>query len=350
MCNERGTPDHSILSSLERPELNVAYGQRTLPGEYPDDTRLAERFRHSGWRRNRQLIHNALQRTRQSKSRIDNFADCGSHAYVYASTETPVSYRLGGSSCRDRFCIPCSIDRSRCLATNVLNQLKGKKTRFVTLTLKQRYDHPRDVLDRITACFRKLRSKRWWKTKVFGGCGFIEIKWSTANEDWNIHLHLIVHGRYLPQAELSRIWHEITQDSHIVDVRFVHDDARVAKYVAKYVSKPFNDTFVNRNELLDTIIVATTNRRLCLTFGDWRGIKLTESPNEKDWISLGTFHDVVTRAVLGDPECLEAVHAICRDNAPKILDAVKKARPPPPPIPYTSAQMIFAWPAIDPTF
>lgn len=350
MCNASGTTDASLFSSLEPPELNVETSNIDPAGEYPDDTQLAERFRHSGWRRNRALIYDAFRRTRQSQSRLDNFRDCGSNAYVYVSTDPPITYRLGGSSCRDRFCLPCSIDRSRCLATNVLNELKGKTTRFITLTLKQRNDHLRDILDRITTCFRKLRARSWWQAHVDGGCGFIEIKYSHKNDDWNVHLHLIVHGRYLPQSDLSRNWYSVTGDSHIVDVRFVHDNERVGRYVTKYVSKPFNNTFLNRDELLETVINSTVNRRLCLTFGDWRGIKLTESPNQRDWINLGTFHDIVTRAVLGDQQCLDAVQAICHETTPTILSAVRKARPPPPPPAFTQDQLFFSWPAIDPRF
>lgn len=350
MCNDVDTNPASVFTSLERPELSVESAPNDPTGVYPDDTALAERFRHSGWRRNRELIHRSLKRTYQSRSRIENFEECGANAYVYRTVQAPHSYRLGGSSCRDRFCVPCSIDRSRCLATNVLNELKGKPTRFVTLTLKQRMDKVADVLDRITKCFRRLRSRKWWNRLVKGGCGFIEIKWSTRTEDWNVHLHLIVHGKFMPQAELSREWYAITGDSHIVDVRFVKDNERVGRYVTKYVSKPFNDTFANRDELLDSVVKATQGRRLCLTFGDWRGMKLTESPSEQDWVSLGTFHDVVSRAVDGDRECLEAVHEICKSNADVIMAAVKKARPPPIEKLVIHTQLLFQWPAIDPRF
>lgn len=350
MCNDTDTNPASLFPSLDRPELSVDPTSNAPPGDYPDDANLAETFRHSGWRRNRRLIHESLKRTYQSRSRIDNFADCGVHAYVYKTVDQPISYRLGGSSCRDRFCVPCSIDRSRCLATNVLNELKDKPTRFVTLTLKQTNQRVGDVLDRLTACFRRLRSRKWWNRHVLGGCGFIEIKWSNKTQDWNVHLHLIVHGEYMPQAELSRQWYAITGDSHIVDIRFVKDNHRVGRYVTKYVSKPFNDTFANRPELLDCVVRATQGKRLCLTFGDWRGLKLTESPNEHDWISLGTFHDVVSRAVDGDRECLEAVREICKSNADAIMAAVKKARPPPTDKPPTDTQLFFQWPAIDARF
>lgn len=350
MCPELDTSSDSHLPSLERPESTVETTDHGPAGETFDHLTLAERFRHGGWRRHRALIYDALKRTRQPKSRLDNYAECGTHAYVFASTDEPVKYRLGGSSCRDRFCLPCAIDRSRCLATNVLKALHGKVTRFITLTLRQRNDHLRDVLDRITACFRKLRSRQWWKSHVAGGCGFIEIKLSAKNTDWNVHLHLIVHGSYIPQNQLSRIWYEITGDSHIVDIRFVHDNHRVGRYVTKYVSKPFNNTFLNNRPYLDTVITSTVGRRLCLTFGDWRGIKLTASPSEHDWINLGTFHEVVTRATQGDRECLDAIHQICHTDAHTILNEVIRARPPPPQPQPRNVQLTFAWPNRDARF
>lgn len=340
----------AFSSSLERPETKLEIAADAPAGEYPDDAELAERFRHSGWKRQRLLIFQALRRTEQSRSRLDNFRECGSQAFVYKATDVLNKYRLGGSSCRDRFCIPCAIDRSRCLATNVLNELDGKPTRFITLTIKQTNAPLLDVLDKLYDCFRRLRARRIWKNGVVGGCGFVEIKWSTTNQAWNVHIHCIVHGSYIYQRYLSNEWYKITGNSMITDIRLVKDNRRIGQYVTKYVSKPFNDTFVNRTNQLDEVITATKGRRLALTFGDWRGIKLTESPSEHDWISLGSFHDVVTRAAQGDRECLAAINSICRDVAPKIIEAVARAQPPPEPPKIVLRQLTFTWPAIDFTF
>lgn len=342
LCSHGGLPS----SSLERPETTVETDPLDPAGEFPTDATLSERFRHSGWQRTRKLVYAALKRTHQSVSRIVNFDSCGHTAFVYKSVEPDPTYRLGGSSCRDRFCVPCSIDRSRCLATNVLRELKDKVSRFITLTLKQDKRPLAETLTRISADFRKLRSRAWWKHHVEGGCGFIEVKWSEKNQDWNVHLHLVVHGIYIAQRELSREWHRITGDSSIVDIRFVHDNDRVGRYVVKYVSKPFNDTFINRPQLLHEVITAMVGRRLCLTFGDWRGIRLTESPNEKDWLCLGDFHDIVSRAVNGDLECVDAVRQICGENANAVMAALTKARPPPPIPRLSTGQVTFTWPAI----
>lgn len=350
MCASIDTSPTLFNSQLESPETNPENSPQPSVGGIPDELELAERFRHSGWQRNRDLIYQSLRRTMQSVSRINAFSSCGYSAFIYRTVEPPHRFRLGGSSCRDRFCVPCAIDRSRCLATNVLTALHDKPTRFMTLTLKQSSCTLAETLVRLYDCFRRLRARSYWLSHVKGGCAFLEMKWSAMNDAWNVHLHCIVHGSYFPARNLSKMWYKITGDSMIVDVRFVHDHARIGRYVTKYVSKPFNNTFVNRSDLLDEVIVATRGKRLCITFGDWRGIRLTESPNDADWIALGTFHDVVSRALRGDRECLQAVHEICGDDAPSILAAVERARPPPlEPLPPPS-QMIFAWPQPDSRF
>ena len=347
MCADIDTKPALFSSSLEPPETKPETAAITSWGDSPADVELAERFRHSGWKRNRTLIYASLRRTMQTVSRITNFSSCGFCAFVYRTVQPPHRFRLGGSSCRDRFCIPCAIDRSRCLATNVLKALQDKPTRFLTLTLKQNTSSLADQLSRLYDCFQRLRSRSWWKHHVVGGCAFLEMKWSQRNDSWNVHLHCIVHGQYMPQREISSLWYKITGDSMIADVRFVHDPNRIGRYVTKYVSKPFNDTFVNRKPLLDEVITATRGRRLCLTFGTWRGIRLTESPNEGDWIALGTFHDVVSRALQGDRECIEAVYEICGEQAETILAAVQEARPPPDRKGDAKPQMTFAWTAMD---
>lgn len=341
MCTDTDTNPDSLFLQLDRPELkpwNALYG---TPGELSIDNQLARRFRHAGWQRNRQLIYDSLRRTRQTKSRVSNFNECGATAYVYRSVANPDKFRLGGSSCRDRFCVPCSIDRSRCLATNVISTLGHRPARFVTLTLLQTDAHLRDVLDKLYDSFRQLRTRKFWKRHVKGGCAFIEVKYNHDADAWNVHLHAIVHGTYVDKYQLAREWHKCTGDSYIVRVKFVEDETAVGRYVVKYVSKPFNNTFLNRSRFLDTVIAVMTGRRLCLTFGDWRGVKLTASPNDEDWISLGSFHDIVSKAAQGDRESLAAVHAICREDAHAMIEQVERARPPPPPAPGLEKQLLF---------
>lgn len=314
---------------LEPPEIN-----RDPPAHLPGglnsiDCTLSETFRHSGWAHNRQVVYNAFKATTQSVTRIAAFIDCGAQAYVYQTAKAPYEYRVGGSSCRDRFCLPCARDRSRVLATNVLTALAGRPVRFLTLTLKVNDGPLSAQIDRLYSCFTALRARAFWHKRVAGGCAFTEVKWSPKHNGWNVHIHCMLHGLYIPKSDLWRAWHAITTDSMIVDIRLVHDAQCIGRYVTKYVSKPLSDTFLNRQPQLHELIRAMHGRRLCITFGDWRGIKLTESPNPGDWINLGSFHDVLVSAYNGDAESLRAVRYICKDRTQELLAHVARARPPP---------------------
>jgi hypothetical protein len=51
--------------------------------------------------------------------------------------------------------------------------------------------------------------------------GFYAIEPIHKGRGWHVHIHAILDADYLPQAELSRLWHEITGDAYIVDIRRV---------------------------------------------------------------------------------------------------------------------------------
>jgi hypothetical protein len=280
----------------------------------------------------------------QTVSRILAFQSCGALAFVYESVTPPIEYRLGGSTCRDRFCVPCARDRSRVLATNVLLALGGRPVRFLTLTLKVNTGPLSDQIDRLLDCFAKLRTRAFWRKRVTGGCAFIEVKWSEKHAGWNVHVHCMLHGLFIPHSDLWRAWHSITGDSMVVDIRLVNDKDVIGRYVTKYVSKPLSNTFLNRSEQFDELICAMVGRRLCLTFGDWRGIRLTQSPEPGEWISLGSFHTVLCQALNGDVEALHAIRYICRDHAQQYLDAVARARPPPSAPVLSCTQLQLAYP------
>jgi hypothetical protein len=225
--------------------------------------------------------------------------------------------------------------------------MKGDPARFATLTLKHSADPLAVQVTRLYRSFQKLRARTAWQSHVDGGCVFIEVKWIATSQQWHPHLHAILHGRYFPKQLLSSLWHSVTGDSMISDIRAISDEGKIADYVAKYAGKSVNDTFLNRPELLDEVVECFRARRLCHTFGTWRGLKLTESPSDRDWEAIGSFHDVASRAVNGDPESIEAIAAICGDRRAEILGAVRFARPPPAEQTEPDRQLTFAWPSID---
>lgn len=290
---------------------------------------LSEIWRHSGWRRDRRKVWQSFRRTGQSIGRCLAFCDCGRSAFVYRTPDPPHEYFLAGSSCHDRFCVPCARVRGDRLALSILDTLDGRPVRFVTLTLKHS-DHPlADQLDHLYSSFRRLRQTTLWRKICQGGCAILEIAHSASSDAWHPHFHILIHGGYVPQALLKAAWLKATGDSSIVDIRMVRSEHHVSRYVSKYVSKPFDRSIIDRPELLDELIVATHKRRMVITFGSWRGIRLTQTAGDHDWQLLGSFDDVARAAQAGDAESIRALRWVAGDRFDDVLDLIEAGIPPP---------------------
>lgn len=311
----------SPFTSLDPPETNphcpqtvASIGVEHLPSSELDPLDVhstACTFRHSGWAHDRRRVYDSFRRTAQTGNRLQHFRECGKHAYVFQSLDSPDNYAIGGSTCHDRFCLPCARERSRLIATNVITELEKEQARFMTLTLKSDNEPLADLLAKLSTDFAALRRTKLWRNKVTGGVAFIEVKWKQNTQRWHPHLHCLVQGRYIPQRDLSALWLQITGTSKIVDIRFARDSAGVTHYVTKYASKPFDHTVIMEPNRLDEAVLALKGKRLCLTFGKWRGLKLTERVDAERWVSLGTLTEFLHRAESGDQAAatiLQALH------------------------------------------
>lgn len=309
-----------VLTSLDPPETNVTFPETSvqLGAEVDrrlDDDRLrmwdtAVCFRHSGWKHDRRRVYAALLATGQSANRRDDFTGCGQHAYVFQSVDNPDQYAIGGSTCHDRFCLPCGRERSRRIATNVLDKLEQEQARFLTLTLKSDGEPLAELLAKLSKDFASLRKTKLWRNKVTGGVAFTEIKWFAKTGRWHPHLHCLVQGRYLPQDELSKLWHKITGTSFIVDIRFATNNAIVTHYISKYATKPLDHSVVMVPDRLQEAVLALKGKRLCMTFGTWRGYSLTAPLEDGKWINLGTLRELVERATNGSEEAQRVLVAL----------------------------------------
>lgn len=320
-CTCPGSP-----ALVHPPETNVQY-QRTpeQAGAYerfhrtPHPLESADRstiFRHTGWAHDRTRVYDALHRTGQSCARIHDFRECGKYAYVFQSVEDPDVYTLGGSTCHDRFCLPCGRERSRVIAGNVKLKLEGKKARFLTLTLRSTTEPLAELLAKLTRDFTSLRRTKLWRKRVTGGVAFLEVKWKENTQRWHVHLHALLQGRYVPREEISKTWLKITGTSEVIDIRIVENEAHCTHYICKYASKPLDKTVVVEPLRLDEAIVALKGKRLCMTFGSWRGYKLTEPPESGTWVQLGTLEEIITRAEDGDADAQHALDVLRVEYAP----------------------------------
>lgn len=267
-------------------------------------------FRHSGWARNRQLVYSGLVACGVSDARLRAFDACGTHAWVLRDPEDPNHYRLAANLCHDRFCKPCAGQRSRRIAANVREHLTTPPYRFLTLTLRSTTESLADLLDLLLFAFRRLRRTRWWRDRVRGGCGFVEIKWSEAKQRWHPHLHVIVDSEWLDKSTLSGTWHQVTGQSFIVDIRLIIDTDAAIRYITKYASKPLNNTFLARPERLQEAITALGGRRLCMTFGAWVAWTLYDLPDMKYWFPVCSFLELLGRVQNGQKGAIRVYNSL----------------------------------------
>lgn len=319
---------------LDPPEIPRDFPPDSPLGPIDPSQTLSERWRHASWQTTRKRVYESLCRTMQPVARIHSFSACGSAAFVVKHRIEPDRYRIVGSGCRDRFCLPCARERSRVVVDNVTKYLKHQPVRFLTLTLRHRDVSLSEQLRRLYECFRKLRSSAYWRKHVTGGAAFLEVTLS-LNGTWHPHYHCLIQGKYLPRSEVRRLWHEITGDSHIVDVRMARGDVEVIKYITKYVTKSFSGRISRDPEKLDELVAAMYRVRTIIAWGTWRDLQATEAVADTDWEYLCTLEDLVRRASLEGGLWQTVLDTLCPRSAPNLLRDIQHvdAQRGPPPFP-----------------
>lgn len=307
-------------------------------------------FRHSGWQRQRNYVHESLTRINKKEdhwtrceaspgqvktnqliapeNRIHNFAMCGKFAHVFENPDKPGDYRVAGSCCNDRFCLPCGQSRSRAIALAVLEHLNGRQCRMVTLTVKSGGLTLERGINKLYEAFKALRRNEVWKNSVTGGVAFLEIKWSADKNHWHPHLHCLVEGKYINKQDLSNAWHRITGDSYIVHLTLVKHESSAQRYITKYASKPLNTSFSGIPERLDEAISTLKGVRMSMTFASWRGLKLTPPPLEEAWIRVASLDEVLRAAANNEAWAIDICNALEDERVDAAMITVRAHDPP----------------------
>lgn len=315
-----GTP-HVSSSSLEHLESksdapNPSYIRHTKYGSPEFDvqpiTPDESSFRHNGWAVRRQQIWKCLVSINARDARLSRFANCGSGLWLEKS-EAGDDMRLRCNRCHDRWCVPCMNERCLKMRETLCRIMAGEYARFMTFTLRHSQTPLKDQVDRLYRSFNKLRERESWRKHVLGGASFIEIKLASTDGCWHVHLHCLVVGSFWDQKEISREWHAVTGDSSIIDVRAVGDSQHAINYVTKYVTKPADSTVYASPTHLQELVITLAGRRLCATFGTWRGHKLEQDPpDDVKWISVGSIDNLRSKANQGDGDALRWLEAAAR--------------------------------------
>jgi hypothetical protein len=215
---------------------------------------------------------------------------CRKHAYFMQNKVTK-KLRVMSSRCKLRWCPICR-DVSRMIVTNATDEwLKIQKyPKMITLTLKHTDDPLQLQISRIYDCFRKLRRRAYFQRLVTGGIWFFQVKFNPSTEQWHPHIHCLVAGKYLPHAKLKQLWHKITSDSNIVDIRPVRDLEAASTEVARYATSPADITKVGMDEAME-IYDSTKGRRICGSWGSARKVTLMPKPaDDRDmWDKVADF-------------------------------------------------------------
>lgn len=295
---------------------------------------LAQIFRHSHWADQRDRMFHAMAEVDLPSARLTRYAHCGTACYVMQSDDDPNRYTTHSDTCHDRWCSPCAAERARTIATRIRDHITGKTIRMLTLTLKHSPQPLPVQLDRLHDALKTLRRTVLWKTRVTGGCSMFECKWSARDQAWHPHAHLLLEGRFIPHQQLKSLWYKITGDSYIIHIRPCDCAETAAKYVAKYVGKPWTGDVEREPRLIHQLIPAFESRRLCHTFGTWRGIPLTEPLDTGTWHRVCTIDELLLRAKRGQQEAVSVLGHLASRNTPAALlcvpDPPPTSRDPPP--------------------
>jgi len=215
---------------------------------------------------------------------------CRKHAWFMQNKVTK-KIRVMSSRCKLRWCPICR-DVSRMIVTTATDKwLKLQKyPKMITLTLKHSDDPLPLQISRIYDCFRKLRRRAYFQRLITGGIWFFQVKFNPSTEQWHPHIHCLVAGKYLPHARLKSLWHKITADSNIVDIRPVKDLEAASTEVARYATSPADITAVDFERSME-IYNATKHRRICGSWGTARKVTLKPEPvDDRDmWDKVADF-------------------------------------------------------------
>ncbi len=198
--------------------------------------------------------------------------------------------------CNYIICSTCGKIRSNRFYKKFIGLVKTKRIarsiydvglRFLTLTIKNVKDVVEGV-DKLYDSFKRLRRRDYWKDRVLGGIGAIDIK-KAEDGLWNIHIHAIIFSRYLDMkshkkkggdSKLVQEWRKSTGGDSILDIKRVKSHEGALYYTLKYLAKGISD--LSLKEKVD-FFKLTFRRRLLFTFGRKKdkifyGVKIIKVP------------------------------------------------------------------------
>lgn len=228
------------------------------------------------------------------KRRVDELQECRTNAWFCFHLGSG-TVRILSDACRLRWCPLCSKARSRIIVANLEPWLsKSRGAKFLTLTLRHTDDSLSDQIDRLYDAFKDLRRRKYIKDNVRGGVWFFQVKWIEESQQWHPHLHCALDAEYMPHKVLKQLWHSVTGDSDIVDIRAIRNPQKAAEYIARYAARPALLEPLN-NWCRLVLVRALHGRRLCGKWGLEKSIRLSATKGDvrNEYVPICHFQELV---------------------------------------------------------
>lgn len=202
----------------------------------------------------------------------ESFKTCGEDVYTLQCESCGYEHKVT-YNCKLRVCSHCAGVKMSGYIKKYLPYMKSLKffsVRSVMLSIKNVEDL-RAGVEKIRECFTKLRRRGYYESRIQGGLYGIEAK-PGKDGKWNVHLHFLYYGSYIPQARLSDDWEDITGDSFYVWINRPASPRDALRYVLKYITKGVDlDAAGWTVERLVEFVVALSDVRLVQAFGCFLG-------------------------------------------------------------------------------
>lgn len=221
----------------------------SLPQPLASDSTFQRRLHAPVQGRRRQLVRSLLDHAEAHEHNLpidqchparklaNKLTTCGSTPYARQAAETG-ELSLSLARCNSRVCPTCAKYRRADLERRIRSAVsKIDDARFLTLTLKSSDEPLRQQIDRLKACYAKLRRSKAWKAHVTGGIAIVEATYNPRLDQWHPHLHVVIDGTYWKQPAIADAWEKATRDSRIVHIKRVPSREALTRYVAKYIAK-----------------------------------------------------------------------------------------------------------------
>jgi hypothetical protein len=189
-------------------------------------------------------------------------------------------------TCEFRLCPDCSRRRSRKLQNKYLPMMRAfasqnhVKPVHLVLTQMHKKETRKQSIKRLKDAFTKLQRRAFWKEYFKGGTWSLELT-KDKRGFHHTHLHIIGFRRKFFDIELLRgEWLAVTGDSHVLNLKPIHDIASGLREVVKYVSKPLDIRRFGAEDLRE--FLGLKKMRMFGTFGEFRDFCKDFDPSDND--------------------------------------------------------------------